>query len=221
VVDALAARRFQRIMDGWRELRVGLDGAQLVWLASEADAADQSVLEEIETGFGRPLPAGYCTELQPGLSAWLGNISQSLERGLVLLVDYGYPRSEYYHPQRSSGTLICHYRHHAHDDPFLWPGLQDISVNVEFTALAEAMDDAGLAVLGYTSQAEFLMASGLQDILGESIEWPDNKRLALQQEVVKLSSPAVMGERFKVIAAGRGLDQAPMGFSIANHLQRL
>ena len=221
VVDALAARRFQRVAKGWRELRVGLTDGKLHWTSVSADAPGQDLMLQIEAQLGRDLPLGYCTEVQPGLAAWLVSVTKSLQRGLVLLIDYGYPRTEYFHPQRSSGTLICHYQHRAHDDPFIWPGLQDISVNVEFTALAEALDTAGLSVVGFTTQAEFLMASGLGPIIAESVDQPIAHRLKLQQEVLQLTSPAHMGERFHVIGASRSLDTLPLGFSVANHLRRL
>lgn len=223
VVDALAARRFQRGTEGWQELGVGLDDGQLQWTGMPTHDTEQQALLQLESQLDQELPTGYCTEVQPGLSAWLASVTENLERGLVLLVDYGYPRSEYFHPQRHTGTLICHYQHRAHDDPFLWPGLQDISVNVEFTALAEALDAAGLSVVGYTTQAEFLLASGLEPIVAESAEWPAAQRLALQHEILQLTLPSAMGDRFHVIAAGRGLDPGylPLGFSLANHLRRL
>ena len=221
VVDALAARRFRRLPRGWQELRVGLSNGELRWVEAVANDTDQEVLRQLEAQLPQELPPGYCTEIQPGLSAWLASITEALQRGLVLLVDYGYPRAEYFHPQRSTGTLICHYRHRAHDDPFVWPGLQDISVNVEFTALAEALDAAGLTVVGFNTQAEFLMASGLEQIVAESAELAAPQRLKLQHEIQQLTSPRAMGERFQVIGASRGLDSLPRGFSVVNRLRRL
>ena len=221
VVDALAARRFERGQDRWQELRVVARHGQLEWARAAASDEDQLRLATIETKLGQALPIGYCTETQPGLSAWAASVTTTLERGLVLLVDYGYPRAEYYHPQRVTGSLICHYQHREHDDPFIWPGLQDISVNVEFTALAEALDAAGLSVVGFTTQAGFLVASGLQQVIVESVELPTVGRARLQHEILQLTSPAAMGERFHFIGASRGLDSLPLGFSVTNHLRRL
>jgi len=124
-----------------------------------------------------------------------------LARGAALLIDYGFPRREYYHPQRTEGTLMCHFRHHAHDQPLILPGLQDITAHVDFTAMADAALDGGLDVLGYTSQARFLLNAGLPEIM--MTQSPDPQTLSAVQ---KLVSEAEMGELFKVMAIGRGLD---------------
>ena len=114
-------------------------------------------------------PSGrYESELGLAGQAWIGALAAMLEVGVILIVDYGFPAREYYHPQRSMGTLMCHYRHRAHGDPFYLPGLQDITAHVDFSALAHAAADAGLDVLGYASQADFLLNCGLTDILGEA-----------------------------------------------------
>ena len=146
-----------------------------------------------------------------GTRAWLDAVTGSLAEGLALFRDYGYARRDYYSPQRRDGTLICHYRHRAHSDPFSWPGLTDISASVDFTALAEAADACGLDVCGYTTQAMFLLSSGLADILREAEAMGEADRLALHNQVRRLTLPGEMGERFQLMALGRGLDDELCG----------
>src|SRR5690606_36009821 len=131
-----------------------------------------------------------------------------------LLIDYGFPQREYYHPQRAEGTLMCHYRHHAHANPLLYAGLQDITAHVDFTAMADAALEGGLDVLGYTSQARFLMNAGLPELLTQAGQ-PDAAvvpQAHTLSAVQKLLSEAEMGELFKVLAIGRDIDQPLMGF---------
>ena len=132
-------------------------------------------------------------------------VTEPLSSGLVLFIDYGYPRAEYYHPDRGDGTLVCHYRHRAHFDPFVWPGLTDISAFVDFTAVAEAGDRAGLEVIGFTSQAGFLLALGAHEAVEEAED--DAQRLKLAGELKRLTLPGEMGEKFKVIGMTRGFDE--------------
>ena len=132
-------------------------------------------------------------------------MTSGLQKGLALFVDYGYTRHDYYRPQRNDGTLICHYQHRAHDDPFKWPGLTDISASVDFTALAESADQCGLEVSGYTTQAMFLMGSGLDDVLA-GIRVPARQGTYwMNSQVLRLTLPGEMGERFQVMALSRGL----------------
>jgi SAM-dependent MidA family methyltransferase len=159
------------------------------------------------------VPDGYVSEIGLAARGLVDSLAQSLERGAMLLIDYGFGAREYYHPQRSSGTLMCHYRHHAHDDPFFLPGLQDITAHVNFTDIAEAGIDAGLELLGYTSQAFFLINCGITGLLQHAS--PENLRdyLPLSAQLQKLTSPAEMGELFKVIALGRGIASPLCGFA--------
>lgn len=175
----------------------------------------------------RPLPAGalhdaaevagveaeYISEISLAAPALVRTLSGALRKGALLLIDYGFGRREYYHPQRSTGTLMCHYRHRAHDDPFFWPGLQDLTAHVEFTAVAEAGIDAGLQLLGYTTQAQFLINSGITQLLEQQPADTAGFPFALTAGVQKLLSPAEMGELFKVIALGRGIDGPLIGFA--------
>jgi SAM-dependent MidA family methyltransferase len=158
------------------------------------------------------LPDAYTTEIGLVAHAFVSSIASMLERGIALFIDYGFPRAEYYHPQRRGGTLMCHYRHRAHGDPFFLPGLQDITAHVDFTAMAEAAHAAGAEVLGYTTQAQFLINCGLTEVMGR-VSPDDARRYApLAGAANKLTSPAEMGELFKVLAFGRGVDAPLAGF---------
>jgi len=141
------------------------------------------------------------------------SIGGMLERGAALFIDYGFPRQEYYHPQRTSGTLMCHYRHRAHDDPFFLPGLQDITTHLDFSAIAQAGEEAGLELLGYTNQAQFLVNCGITDVLAETPADDVAAYAPLAAQAQKLLSPAEMGELFKVIALGRGVPGTLAGFA--------
>jgi SAM-dependent MidA family methyltransferase len=155
----------------------------------------------------------FRSEIGVAGSAWVAEWGRRLGQGALLLFDYGFPCREFYHPQRASGTLMCHYRHHAHDDPFCWPGLTDITAHVDFTAVAEAGFSAGLDVLGYTSQAAFLFNCGLTENLARSDVADSRSYLPQARAVDKLINPAEMGELFKVIALGRGITESLLGFS--------
>jgi len=146
------------------------------------------------------VPDDYVSEICLAARGLINSLANCLERGTLLLIDYGFGAREFYHPQRSSGTLMCHYRHHAHDDPFYLPGLQDITAHVNFTAIAECGIDAGLELLGYTSQAFFLINCGITELMKDTS--PENLRdyLPLSAQLQKLTSPAEMGELFKVMA---------------------
>ena len=165
-----------------------------------------------------PALPGYTSELNLQAEAWIRDLGRWMTRGAALLIDYGFPRHEYYHPQRQRGTLMCHIQHRTHDDVFLVPGLQDITAHVDFTAIAEAAQQSGLTVLGYTSQARFLLNAGLPQLLEayaqQQLDHPDPKaRAHTYAAVQKLISEAEMGELFKVIALGRGIDAPLSGFA--------
>ena len=159
------------------------------------------------------LPEGYETELNLAARAFVKSFAASMERGALIFIDYGFPAAEYYHPQRSRGTLMCHYRHHAHDDPFVFVGLQDITAHVDFSAVADAGFGMGLRVLGFTSQAQFLVNCGIIDILSETQPADVRSYAPLAGQAQKLLSPAEMGELFKVLALGRGIDRPLLGFA--------
>jgi SAM-dependent MidA family methyltransferase len=154
----------------------------------------------------------YVSEVAPAVDGFIASLAACLEKGAMLFIDYGFGESEYYHPQRDSGTLMCHYRHHAHADPLILPGLQDITAHVDFSAVARSGAEAGLDLLGYTSQAHFLLNCGLTDLLGRVSPEDASAYLPLASQAQKLVSPAEMGELFKVIALGKGVGEPLLGF---------
>jgi len=206
VLDALPVHLVAWRQDGIYERGVGWkDG--FVWSdrplppGALRDAAEAAGVE-----------APYVSEISLAAPALVRTLSGALRKGALLLIDYGFGHREYFHPQRSQGTLMCHYRHRAHDDPFFLPGLQDLTAHVDFTVVAEAGIDAGLKLLGYTTQAQFLINSGITQLLEQQSGDAATSRFALTAGVQKLLSPAEMGELFKVIALGRGIDGPLIGF---------
>jgi len=159
------------------------------------------------------VPDGYVSEISLAARGLIGSLCERLNKGVLLFIDYGFGAGEYYHPQRAQGTLMCHYRHHAHDEPFFLPGLQDITAHVDFTAVAESAIDSGAHLLGYTTQAHFLINCGITELLQDTA--PENLRdyLPLSAQLQKLTSPAEMGELFKVIALGKGIEEPLRGFA--------
>jgi len=197
VLDAMPVPLLLRRDGRWLERGVALDGSDFRFVDRECD---QGMAGQIP---GEPsLPEGYLTEVHPqqaGFMRLVGEILRAGNGGAALMIDYGFPASEYYLPQRSGGTLMCHYRHHAHADPFYLPGLQDITSHIDFSEIARAGLDAGLEVGFYMSQASFLIGAGLPNLLegqraADSLHW-----LPMSNAVQKLTSPAEMGELFKAM----------------------
>ncbi|MGN8137654.1 class I SAM-dependent methyltransferase [Paraburkholderia sp. 22099] len=209
VLDAMPVRLFASGGGAWSERGVVWRDQTLAFDDRPVSAAaDIALLSDIET-------AGddYVTETHDAARAFTRTICTMLARGAAFFIDYGFPRHEYYHAQRAQGTLMCHYRHRAHGDPFVYPGLQDMTAHVEFTGIAEAGIDAGADLLGFTSQARFLLNAGITEALSE-IDPADTARfLPAANAVQKLLSEAEMGELFKVIAFSRGLDDTLRAFS--------
>ena len=214
VLDALTVERFCIEADGIKQLQVidGPDG--FGWAKGPCAETMRTKIQAILSRLEKTPAAGYRSELNVSLPAWLQAVTASLQKGMALFIDYGYTRHDYYQPQRSDGTLICHYQQRAHNDPFKWPGLTDISASVDFTALAEAADDCGLEVCGYTTQAMFLLGCGLDRVLAESQFLCEREKLKVNNQVRQLTLPGEMGERFQVMALSRGLDE-----DLANNLQ--
>ncbi len=206
LLDALPVERFRKTETGYERQCVAEEGAGFAWTSRPADAALVSALRMLEGTLAAPLAPGYVSEFCTGLVPLIRSLAALLEKGALLLLDYGYPRAAYYHPERSMGTLMCHYRQRAHGDPFLYPGLQDITAHVDFTAVAEAATEAGLELAGYTTQAHFLMALGIAAYADEGME--------PARQVKLLTLPEEMGERFKAIAFAKGLSQELRGFML-------
>jgi SAM-dependent MidA family methyltransferase len=206
VLDAMPVAVIRAQSGKIEEGGVGARNGRLDWSWRVASG------ELLEAARALELPDGFRTEIQLAARGFLRSLAGVLEKGVAFFVDYGFPEKEYYHPQRKDGTLMCHYRHHAHADPFWLPGLQDITSHVDFSAVARAAREGGLDVLGYTSQAQFLVNCGITDVMSRTPAQDAGKFLPLANQANRLMSPAEMGELFKVIALGRGISEALMGF---------
>lgn len=219
LLDAMPAAIVAWRTDGIAErgVAVASDGC-FTW--SERPAAGALLAAATEIGGQCALPPGFESEISLANRAWAAEWGHRLQQGALLLIDYGFPRREYYHQQRGRGTLMCHYRHHAHPDPFYLPGLQDVTVHVDFTAIIAAADAAGLDLLGYASQGQFLLNCGILDCLAEiPAGSPDYIRAT--GAVNQLLMPHEMGELFKVIAIGRGIAADLCGFARGDQSRRL
>ena len=208
VLDALPVHLVR-----WRDSAVTERGVALAehgFIWQERAITDTALLQAAQL---INVPEDYVSEICLAARGLINSLAQRLDHGAMLFIDYGFGAREFYHPQRSSGTLMCHYRHHAHDDPLFLPGLQDITAHVNFTDIAECGIDAGLELVGYTNQAFFLINCGITRFLQDTS--PENLRdyLPLSAQLQKLTSPAEMGELFKVIALGKGIKEALQGFS--------
>jgi SAM-dependent MidA family methyltransferase len=221
VLDALAVERFQQGENEIEQLCVTMQDTKLAWAFRKAPAELERAVSHLAADTGRAFSTGYRSEINLLLNHWLSSVTARMTRGLALFIDYGYPRKEYYLLERNDGTLMCHYRHRAHDDPFFWPGLQDITAWVDFTALAEAADASALDVEGYTSQTMFLLGCGLDRLLMNQGENDDGPGASLSAEARQLTLPGMMGEKFQVMGLGRGLEATPRGFSLQDLRHRL
>jgi SAM-dependent MidA family methyltransferase len=221
VLDALSVERFRQGENGVEQMCVRTTADGLDWGFRPAPPELERAVAHIVSDTGNPFRTGYRSEVNLHLEPWLRSVTGALKRGLALFIDYGYPRSEYYLPERSDGTLMCHYRHRAHDDVFFWPGLQDITAWVDFTALAEAADACGLDVEGYASQTMFLLGCGLDRLLMDHSVTSEDGGAAISAEARQLTLPGMMGEKFQVMGLGRGLEKPLRGFSLQDLRHRL
>jgi len=224
VLDAMPVVCFEKQLGELYQRTICNDGDQFAWGQKIADEQLRSAITEIEASIDRPLAENYRSEFNPSVSPWLKSLNEIIDKGLVLLIDYGYDASQYYSEERNMGTLMCYYRHRAHDDVFFYPGLQDITAFVDFTAVAEAALKADFEVMGYTTQAQFLFGAGLPEIFENKMaDCSDDvkKQMHLSQQVKTLTLPGEMGEKFKVMALGRDIESGLIGFSIADFRSRL
>ena len=207
VLDALPVHVVKTSAGGPLELGVVASEQGFAW--SERPLAN----EQLQTSLaGLDLPPDYVTELCPAANGLVSSLAQMLESGVMLFIDYGFPRREYYHPQRNQGTLMCHYRHYAHDDPFLYPGLQDITAHVDFSTVAQTALANGLELKGYCGQAQFLINCGITELLSRVSPQDMALYAPLAAQAQKLLSPAEMGELFKVMALGKQCECSLLGF---------
>lgn len=225
VMDALPVHRFQvREEDEIAEILVKPRGTG--WEEVGAEPPSRGLAEAVQALWAQGLAQepGYASEINLRLGPWIQALATSMTRGLMLLIDYGYDRADYYRPERGMGTLMCHYRHQAHGDPYVHLGLQDITAHVDFTAAANAGQAAGLAVAGFATQAHFLIALGLDDLLaermgGDSATAEEDLKWLLGAKQLVL--PSAMGERFRVLGLAKDLDQTWAGFSLRDLRGRL
>ncbi len=215
VLDAMPVHAVAWTPEGIMERGVGVDAGALVWREQPASG------ELLERARAIPVEPRYESEIGLVGQAWMRALGESLEEGAAFIVDYGFAAREYYHPQRAMGTLMCHHRHQAHGEVFFQPGRQDITAHVDFSALAHAAADAGLEVLGYATQAQFLVNCGITEVLAEANVENALHYAPLASEAQKLLSPAEMGELFKVFAVGRGLARPLLGFSSGDRTHTL
>lgn len=208
VLDAMPVQLVVKRKPGWYELGVGCENGGFVFRERPvSEALEAAIALQIQDG--AVLPEGYVTEIHTHACAFVRTLAKMLttgKAGAAVLVDYGFPGHEYYHPERNAGTLMCHYRHHAHADPFFMPGLQDITAHIDFSAIAKVAEKQGLDILCYTDQASFLIGAGLTDLVQDFSIQLDSIRMAPHMRTVqKLLSPAEMGELFKVMVLGHNM----------------
>ena len=228
VLDAMPVTLFRRHGESLVEMAVTLAesiteatsaSGDFRWTELPADDALKQWFAALPDAIKADWPDDYLSEYHPLQAGWLQSLGRMLVRGVVLLVDYGFPRHEFYHPDRSRGTLMCHYRHHAHPDPLLLPGLQDVTAHVDFTAVAEQALDAGMDVVGYCHQAGFLQSLGVLEL---ALRYTgEREQIAAAQALKRLLMPHEMGELFKVIALGKAVDVALTGFALYDMRERL
>lgn len=222
VLDAMPVHLVTKSASGWREIGVTVKEQKLAYRERECDA---SLLTRIETQIpdAESLPEGYFTEVHPQAIGFMHTLAAMLnadKAGAAIFIDYGFPSHEYYLADRAQGTLMCHYRHHAHADPFWLPGLQDITAHVDFTAMAQAAIDGELDLLAYMNQAAFLMSAGIGDLLLRTPPEDTANYLPQSGAVQKLLSPAEMGELFKVLVVGKNV-ALPEVYVLADRSYRL
>ena len=207
VVDAMPVHAVAWRENGVMERGVALQNGTLSWSEREATGGLRNEAQKIE------VPVPYVSEIGLAGGAWMRAVCGMLESGAIFIIDYGFPRAEYYHPQRSMGTLMCHHRHRSHGDVFFEPGAQDITAHVDFSALAGAAREAGLDLLGFATHAQFLVNCGITDVLAEANVENALHYAPIAAQAQKLLSPAEMGELFKVLAVGRNTGRPLLGFS--------
>jgi SAM-dependent MidA family methyltransferase len=213
VLDALPVARFRWYRGRVEELGVVTDHGRFGWGPRPASPAMAEICRRLSEA-GGSWDDGYVSEYCPRLIAWARDVTQSLRTGAVLWFDYGLPRSQYYLPERHEGTLLCHFQHRAHGDPFLHPGLQDITAWVDYTLLAEASRAAGFALSGFTTQSCFLAGLGVDGEMHAMAGGDDHQFARLANQARQLMLPGEMGERFKAMAWLRGLELPMSGFAL-------
>ncbi len=221
VLDAFPVERFRCTADGVQQICVTDHGDSFATIAADAPGIIQDAVAVIERDLGEALPPGYESEVSLGLREWVVSLGTTLRQGVAFLFDYGVSRREYYAPDRDGGWLRCHFRHHAHGDALILPGIQDITAWVDFTAVAEAAVAGGMEVAGFAPQAQFLMGGGLDLELQSMESLPAKAQLELSAQVKTLTLPGAMGENFKCMALRRGGAKVPSAFRLTDRTHTL
>jgi len=221
VADALPVERFVKEGDDFLQSRVSVEDGRFQWHRVKAPAVLATALADLEAGIGQRLPDNYESEICLALAPWIGDIVGSLRTGFMFLFDYGLTGREYYAPDRSDGWLRCHFRHHAHNDPLILPGIQDLTAWVNFSAVADAAVKAGADVAGFVTQAHFLVNGGLQDELAGFESLRLEQQIELSRQTKLLTLPGEMGESFKCMGVCRGDFALPSAFSAADRTHML
>jgi len=216
VLDAMPIIRFRVGAEGHMTAGVVRRNGHLDW-SWQRDPSQDGRIDRLVQQYG--LVADYTSEVNPRAAAWMQTVGRVLDAGLILVMDYGYPGAEYYHYERSDGTLMCHYQHRAHMDPFLYPGLQDLTAHVDFSAVAAAGQLAGLDIAGFTSQEAFLLSTGVLDLVAHASSGPVDPKLSAELKQLTLSSE--MGESFKALAMVKHIDSPLLGFSLRDRRMAL
>jgi SAM-dependent MidA family methyltransferase len=221
VLDALPVERFVRRASGVFQLCVATDDKAFTWLEIEAPDPLAVSVRAIEADIGQVLPDGYTSEVSMAAVPWIAGLAGCFNCGAAFLFDYGISRREYYAPDRTDGWLRCHFRHHAHSNPLINPGIQDLTAWVDFSSIAGAASDAGLDILGYQTQSQFLMGGGLEIEMQGFRDLSIAKQIELSGQIKTLTLPGEMGENFKCMALGSGDIAAPSAFNFADRTQTL
>ena len=221
VLDSMPVERFVCRDEGVMQLCVAAEDDAFTFVEAPAPENLALAVASIEKYLGDRLPDGYMSEICLAIPPWIGGMAAALREGVAFLFDYGVSRREYYAPERAQGWLRCHFRHRAHDDPLILPGVQDLTAWVDFTSVARAAVAQGLDVAGYAPQAQFLIGGGLEAEMRDFEKLATAEQLALSQEVKKLTLPGEMGERFKCIALRKGPIETPTAFGLADRTHTL
>ena len=221
VLDALPVERFVRRATGVQQVCVAIEDDRFVLVERPAPEFLAAAVARIEGDLGQPLPNNYAAEICVAASPWITDLAAMVDTGIVFLFDYGVSRHEYYAAERSGGWLRCHFRHHAHDDPLILTGIQDLTAWVDFSAVARTAHENGFDIAGYVSQAHFLMGGGLDAELADMSELPPDAQLELSRQVKLLTLPGEMGEHFKCLGFSRGDIRVPGAFLTADRTTTL
>ena len=221
VLDSLPVKRFKKESNIFKEVKVTFIDNNFHWINVTACDELTNFLEKIENKLSRTFYVDYCSEINVNLKIWLDSVQSVIEKGVILFIDYGYSMSDYYHPEKFDGNLLCHYRHYVHNDPFFYPGLQDITTSVDFTSVAECAEKIGLNVNGYTNQTYFLFGCGLENLVPNMDLLSIKSQTEISKELRSLIMPDEMGERFKFMALTKEYNKDLIGFSQMNQRNQL